>query len=212
MKKSLNSTRTALGLSVVAISLFAAAGLATGSTAPKGSEAMTVSSNAAAFEVDAVHSAVIFRVKHNEAAFNYGRFNTLSGTVTYDASEGVSAVDITVDTTSVDTANKSRDDHLRSPDFFNTKQFPKATFKSTSISKKSDHAYEVVGEFTLNGVTKPLTITLDHTGNGKTRNGQDIAGFESTFEIKRTDFGMNKYLPGVGDEVRLMIGLETVKK
>lgn len=197
---------------VLALSVIAGAGLAVSTPAAQAESASSAASRASAFQVDAVHSAVIFRVKHNEAAYNYGRFNTLSGTAAYDTGAGLTSMEITVDTNSVDTANKSRDDHLRSPDFFNTKQFPRATFKSTSIAKKGDHSYEVAGDFTLNGVTKAITVTVDHTGNGKTRSGEDIVGFETTFDIKRTDFGMNKYLPGVGDEVRLMIGLEMVAK
>lgn len=166
----------------------------------------------AAYEVDAVHSAVIFRVKHNEAAFNYGRFNELSGTVDFDEANGLSGVALTVNAGSVDTANKDRDNHLRSPDFFNAKQFPEVTFKSTSVKKAGEHAYEVTGDFTLMGVTKPLTVTVNHTGNGKTMRGTAVAGFEAEFTITRSEFGMTKYLPAVGDEVTLIVGIEAVKQ
>ncbi|MBX3362493.1 MAG: YceI family protein [Phycisphaeraceae bacterium] len=202
-----------IGVAVVgAAAMMAAAGVRT-TGVERGIEASVVEAAASSdYVIDAVHSAVIFRVKHNEAAYNYGRFNTMDGVVMYDAASGVTGIKVNVDTNSVDTANKNRDDHLRSPDFFNTKQFPRATFKSTSVKRSGDSSFEVAGEFTLNGVTKPITVTLEHTGNGKTRDGKDIAGFETTFSIVRSEYGMNKYLPGVGDEVRLMIGIEAVKQ
>lgn len=195
-----------------AMALAASTGLA---IAPSGSAqhaSGTTAASASDYVIDPVHSAVIFRIKHNQAAFNYGRFNGIDGVVMYDEAEGVTSVKVNVDTASVDTANKNRDDHLRSPDFFNAKQFPKITFKSTSVKKNGEHAYDVTGDFTLNGVTKPLTVTLDHTGSGKTMQGGDVAGFETTFTIVRSEFGMTKFLPGVGDEVRLMIGLEAAKQ
>lgn len=203
--------RTAI-IGAFALSLAGSTGLAIASSGNAHRGSTEAASAANDYVIDPVHSAVIFRVKHNQAAFNYGRFNGIDGVVMYDEAEGVTGVKVNVDTASVDTANKNRDDHLRSPDFFNAKQFPKITFKSTSVKKSGDHAYEVTGEFTLNGVTKPLTVILEHTGNGKTMQGGDVAGFETTFTINRSDFGMTKFQPGVGDEVRLMIGLEAAKQ
>lgn len=201
------------GYAVVAALAFAGAtGIAFAGASGRTETAAVESTKAGEYAIDAVHSAVIFRIKHNEAAYNYGRFNGIDGVVNYDEASGVTGIKVEVDTGTVDTANKDRDNHLRSPDFFNAKQFPRITFKSTSVKKASEHAYEVAGEFTLNGVTKPLTVTLEHTGNGKTMQGGEVAGFETTFTIIRSEFGMTKYLPGVGDEVRLTVGLEAVKQ
>ncbi len=210
------NARRAAHAAVVGLALVGAAGLTMASTGSSsgnraGTSAMATD-KAGEYAIDAVHSAVIFRIKHNQAAYNYGRFNGIDGVVNYDEASGVTGIKVEVDTNTVDTANKDRDNHLRSPDFFNAKQFPKITFKSTSVKKASEHAYEVAGEFTLNGVTKPLTVTLEHTGNGKTMQGGEVAGFETTFTIIRSEYGMTKYLPGVGDEVRLTVGLETVKQ
>lgn len=214
MPVAIRNRRVAGTFTLIALTLAGSAGLAlasagsnTGTTA-----AASVGAKKAEYVVDAVHSAAIFRIKHNEASYNYGRFVGIEGTVVYDASEGVLGVDVTVDTNSVDTANDKRDAHLRSPDFFNTKQFPKATFKSTAVAKKGEHAYDVTGDFTLNGVTKPVTVTLEHTGDGKSMQGGDVAGFETTFSLNRSDYGMTKYLPMVGDEVRLTIALEAAKQ
>jgi polyisoprenoid-binding protein YceI len=165
------------------------------------------------YVVDAVHSAVIFRIKHLEASYSYGRFNKFEGVVNYDPTEGLSAIKINLDVDSVDTANAARDEHLRSPDFFNTKQFPKATFKSASVTKTGDHTYDVTGEFTLAGVTKTVTVSVEHVGNGKSMQGGDVAGFETTFNFKRSEYGITKYLPtGIGDDVRLTVSLEAGKQ
>lgn len=214
MKVGRDQVRITAQMALVGLALAAGAGAALGGLRAPGIEEAAATSTAVAasdYAIDAVHSAVIFRIKHNEAAYNYGRFNGIDGVVNFSESEGVTGVKVNVDTNSVDTANEKRDNHLRGADFFSAKQFPKATFKSTSVSKKSEHDYEVAGEFTLNGVTKPLTVTLTHTGSSKTQMGE-VAGFETVFTIKRSDFGMTKYLPMVGDEVRLMIGLETIKQ
>lgn len=206
------NARRAAHAAVVGLALVGAAGLAMANSGSRSGTVATETAKAGEYAIDAVHSTVIFRVKHNQAAYNYGRFNGIDGVVNYDEASGVTGIKVEVDTNTVDTANKDRDNHLRSPDFFNAKQFPKITFKSTSVKKASEHAYEVAGEFTLNGVTKPLTVTLEHTGNGKTMQGGEVAGFETTFTIIRSEYGMTKYLPGVGDEVRLTVGIEAVKQ
>ncbi|MCL6533236.1 MAG: YceI family protein [Armatimonadetes bacterium] len=166
------------------------------------------------YRIDPVHSTVIFRVKHMNTAFVYGRFNRFSGTLVVDEKNPErSSVQFEIDLNSVDTGNSQRDDHLRSPDFFNTRQFPKATFKSTRVRKINNTTVEVQGNLTLRGVTKPLTVRVTFTGKGRNPRGQEIIGFETTFTIKRSEFGINYGLNGgLSDEVRLTVSVEAIRQ
>jgi polyisoprenoid-binding protein YceI len=165
------------------------------------------SAAATTYSIDPVHSYLIFRVKHMDAGYAYGRFNTFSGTITLDEAAPAScAVKMEVDVGSVDTGVENRDKHLKSPDFFNAAQFPKMTFESTAVKKAGDD-YEVTGNLTLHGVTKPVTVKMTKTGQGSMR-GKTIVGFEGTLEIKRTDFGVGKPPPGLADEVKMTISVE----
>ena len=112
------------------------------------------------FAVDPVHSSVSFMIAHAEISLIHGRFNDFSGKFTIDKTDPAkSSFTMSIPTETVDTNNKQRDDHLRAPDFFDVKKFPNLTFQSTKV-KAVDGGYEVTGDFTLHGVTKPLTFTL----------------------------------------------------
>jgi polyisoprenoid-binding protein YceI len=163
---------------------------------------------AATFKSDPVHSSVVFKIKHMGASFIWGRFNEHAATVQGDADTGaVTAVDFTVKTDSVDTAVEARDNHLRSPDFFNAAQFPELTFKGSTCKPAGQGVTEVTGEMTMHGVTKPLTVKVTHTGNGDMR-GKKITGWEATFTVKRSDFAIGKP-EGLGDEVWASVNIET---
>ncbi|MCC7014226.1 MAG: YceI family protein [Planctomycetes bacterium] len=165
---------------------------------------------AAQFTVDSGHSSTNFRIKHVVAPF-WGRFNKVEGSVTWDAaSADKCAVEISIDATSIDTNDGKRDDHLRGPDFFSAKEFPKLTFKSTKVAKKGDKL-EVTGDFTMRGVTKSMTVPVEMTGEGESPFKDYRAGFEATFDIKRSDFGVKGYIPVISDEVRIIVALECVK-
>ena len=162
------------------------------------------------YKVDPIHSSLLFKVKHAETANFYGAFEKASGTVVTEG-DAIKSVSVTIDASSVATRNSKRDEHLRGPDFFDVKQFPEITFTSKEVKAASD-GYDVTGELTLHGSTKPLTLRLVKTGSGK-HMGKDILGVETTFTIKRSDFGMSGYVgKGVGDEVTLIISLECVKQ
>lgn len=166
-----------------------------------------------AHAVDAVHSTVIFRVKHLDTGYSYGRFNEMSGTVVLDeANPAACSVNLEVKAASVDTANSKRDDHLRSPDFFNVAQFPTITFASTAVAKAGEDAYDVTGDLTLLGVKKSVKVRMTKTGSAKDPQGAFRTGFEGTMTILRSEYGMKYGLQGVGDEVRLTLAFETVKK
>lgn len=164
-------------------------------------------------EIDAVHSTVLFKIKHMNVGYNFGRFNEISGKVAFDADQPTrSSLEITIKTASVDTANQKRDQHLRGPDFFDAKQFPVMTFKSKSVKKTGDKTYSMTGEMMAKGVKKTITVPVEHTGSGKSRAGKTMAGALSTFKIKRSDFGIDYMLGGLSDEVELIVAIEAVQK
>lgn len=198
----------ALGLGVVAGGLtFSTPATAQSSAAP------------ASYAVDLVHSSLLFKVRHAGVANFYGRFNEFEGAFTLNAENPVaSRFEFTVKLESVDTRSSGRDDHLRSPDFFNVKQFPTASFKSTDVRKTGDTTYEVTGELNLHGVTKPITAALEHTGTGSFQ-GKDRMGVEAIIQIKRSDFGITSFLApdggedgGIGNTVTLTVSIEGVKQ
>ena len=171
------------------------------------------------YTLDPVHTFTYFKVEHLGISDQYGRFNKSSGKFTIDRAAKTAGLDISIDSTSLDTGDpekgnraRSRDDHLRSGDFFNVAEFPKITFKATKVAFNGDMPSSIEGNLTLNGVTQPATLAVDKfkcnaaQGTRKERCGGNASG-----KIKRTDFGMKYGVPGVGDEVLLMVVFEADK-
>src|SRR5215212_12151210 len=130
------------------------------------------------FKIDPVHSSVLFSIKHLGVTDFYGMFKDISGTVTFDKSDPAkSSVELTVPVESLDSRNPKRDQHLKSPDFFNAKQFPTLSFKSKKV-EASGGTYKVSGDFTLHGVTQPLTIEFKKGAEGKGMAGEVRGGGE----------------------------------
>jgi polyisoprenoid-binding protein YceI len=163
-------------------------------------------------KVDPMHSFVVFSVHHFQAGYVFGTFANPSGDVTYDPSDPEKSsfnVEVSIDT--LDTRNKNRDKDLKGPDFFNAKQFPTMTFKSSGVKKTGDTTMDVTGDLTLKGVTKSITVPMEMTGTGQAM-GKTHTGFETNFTIKRSDFGMlADPAPMIGDEVRVIVALEALK-
>jgi polyisoprenoid-binding protein YceI len=167
----------------------------------------TASAAPEVFEIDPVHSAVLFRTKHLNVSHVYGRFDDFSGKITVDDENLANAkVEVTVKAQSLNTGNQKRDDHLRSPDFFAVAQFPTITFTSTAV-KKTGETYAVTGNLTLHGVTKSVTVNMQKLGKGPGPQGKTFIGFEGTLDLNRTEFGM-KTMPGLSDDVRLTLAFE----
>lgn len=166
------------------------------------------------YKIDPIHSSVIFSATHLGAANFYGRFNDVSGTVVFDKGDpSKSSVHLEVKADSVDTNNEKRDQHLKSPDFFNAKQFPLITFKSTKVEPGgADGAFKISGDFTLHGVTKPITVDFKKVGEGKGMKGETRAGGETHFTIKRSDYGMKFMVGPVSDEVNIILSLEGMRE
>jgi polyisoprenoid-binding protein YceI len=181
---------------------------------------ITQSMGVTAYEIDTAHSMIIFRAKHNGVSYNYGRFNEFGGKIVMtstDASGSLmpgSMVEFEVKTASVDTGNERRDQHLRSSDFFSAKQFPVITFKSTKVSAKEgkEDVLEVTGDLELHGVKKSVTVDVEITGRGQGRQGESLIGFESTFTIQRSEFGMTYGMGSVSDDIRITVSIEAAQK
>ncbi|MEW6776968.1 MAG: YceI family protein [Bdellovibrionota bacterium] len=165
------------------------------------------------YKIDSVHTYVVFKVNHLGMTNNYGRFNDISGKIVFDDKDpSKSSIDIEIQAASIDTANQKRDDHLRGPDFFNAKQFPVIAFKSKSVKKTGANTFDITGDLTMHGVTKPLSFVFTKTGEGKDPWGNNRAGGEATFTIKRSDFGMTYSIGPSGDEVTLLVSVEALKQ
>jgi polyisoprenoid-binding protein YceI len=172
----------------------------------------TAPARAADYTIDTAHSGVNFKISHAGLAWIFGRFNEFSGNFTIDPDEASKcSFSMTIQARSVDTNNKKRDDHLRSGDFFNIKQYPTLSFKSTSV-KAVKGGYQVTGDFTLHGVAKSITFKLVGGRTAEFPKGVQRTGFSTELSIKRSDFGMKKGLEFVGDEVYLSISFEGTKK
>jgi len=173
----------------------------------------TTAAQADSFKIDPVHSAIIFKIGHFGVGNVYGRFDNFSGTITFDQNDpSKDSVNVEIKTDSVDTNAPARDKDIKGPDFFNAAQFPTATFKSTSVKKVDDKTYEVSGDFSLRGVTKPLTLNVQVIGSGPGPKGEFRMGWEATAELKRSDFEVKTFLPAVSDEVGLRIAVEGIKQ
>lgn len=164
------------------------------------------------YQIDNVHSDVIFEIGHLGVSSSFGRFNDISGEIHVDTEDAAeTSIQIQIKSESVDTNSADRDKHLRSPDFFNVKQFPLIEFQSKSTKVKGDKL-EVTGDLTLLGVTKPVTVEVRKIGEGKDPWGGYRAGWLSEFKIKRSDYGMKFLLEGLSDEVEITVALEAVRK
>lgn len=161
------------------------------------------------YTIDAAHSALIFAAKHFGAGYTYGHFNDFSGTFTVDkANPAATKVHLEIKAPSIDTENAKRDDHLRSPDFFNAAQFPTLTFDATKVVAKDADTVVVAGNLTMHGTTKAVAFDFDWTGEGDDPWGNHRMGGRGTLKIKRSDWGVVGLKDAVGDEVELTIAIE----
>lgn len=159
------------------------------------------------------HASINFAIKHLGYSVLTGRFDTFSGEFTYDpAKPEASTVNVTIDTGSVNSNHAERDKHLRSPDFLNVEKFPKATFVSKKIVLDDKDEFDIVGDLTLNGVTKSITIEVEKVGEGKDPWGGYRAGFSGETTINLKDFNVKMDLGPASQTVQLELEVEGIKK
>ncbi|MFN7169031.1 MAG: YceI family protein [Pannonibacter sp.] len=187
---------TRIAVSALALALFATPALA----------------DPVAYEFDKSHSNLSFAYNHLGYSTTDGRFGGWDAKLVVDADKPeASSIELTIDTTTLDTFFADRDKHLKSADFFDVAKFPKATFKSTKVTKTGDKELEIVGDLTIKDVTKPATLKVTVTTMGEHPMAKLPAiGFAGTTTIKRSDYGMNMYVPYVGDDVTITLHAETL--
>ncbi len=162
------------------------------------------------YAIDAEHSAVLFKVMNRDIAFIYGRFKSVTGTISADGrtKQTQIALKVEVNAHSVDTNSKKRDRELKSKKFFTTSKFKKITFESKTCKKLEGNDFELTGDLTCMGKTVPLTVVFEVTGSKGLGKGLYRIGGQATFTIKRSDFGLDAWLPEVADEVTVIVSLE----
>ena len=161
------------------------------------------------------HASINFSIKHLGYSVLTGRFDKFDGEFSYDpAKPEASTINVTIDTSSINSNHAERDKHLRSADFLNVDKFPKATFVSKSIKVDADDKdeFDIIGDLTLNGVTKSVTIEVEKVGEGKDPWGGYRAGFSGETEIKLKDFNIKMDLGPASETVKLELEVEGVKK
>jgi polyisoprenoid-binding protein YceI len=177
---------------------------------------MSLPALADTYEIDTkgAHASINFSVKHLGYSWLTGRFDTFSGEFTYDPKKPeASTINVTIDTNSVNSNHAERDKHLRGDDFLNVAKFPKATFVSTKVVLDDDNdEFDIIGDLTLNGVTKSVRIEVEKVGEGKDPWGGYRAGFSGETEINMKDFNIKMDLGPASQTVKLELEVEGIKK
>ncbi len=167
------------------------------------------------WQIDPTHSNVEFAVRHLMISTVRGRFGAVTGTVNIDDKDPRKFnVDVEIDVGSIDTRQEQRDAHLRSADFFDVANHPKMTFRSNRADGDLQRQFKLIGDLTIRGVTRPVTMSVTNEGSGKDPWGNDRLGFSATAKIDRSEFGLtwNQALEAggvmVGDEVKISLDIE----
>lgn len=165
------------------------------------------------YTIDPGHTHPSYEINHFGWSTQRGRFDHVSGTITLDRAAKTGSVEVTIDASSVSTGVGKLDEHLKSEDFFNVGKYPTITFKASRIAFNGDVPASVPGQITILGVTKPATLTITQFSCGQhPMLKKDVCGAEASTTIKRSEFGMTKYVPALGDDVKLLINVEAFKE
>jgi polyisoprenoid-binding protein YceI len=168
------------------------------------------------WNLDKVHSEIGFKVKHLMISTVRGQFTSFEGSMDLPDNTNLEKAQIsfTADASSINTGNEMRDNHLRSADFFNSNEFPAVSFNSKDINKKDGNTYKVIGDFTMHGITKEITLDVVFNGVTTGMDGIKVASFEIAGLLSRKDYGLLWNAPieqggvAVSDEVKLDINAE----
>jgi polyisoprenoid-binding protein YceI len=172
------------------------------------------------YKLDEHHTFPNFMINHLGYSTVFGRFNKSSGSFTVDFQAKTGSVEMNIDAASIDTGDhernglpRTRDEHLRTADFFNVAEFPRITFKSTGVKFNGDAVSEIDGQITILGVTKPLTLKLEHWKCGPHPFTKKLmCGGNAVGALKRSEFGVKYGVPAISDEVKLNISFEAYKQ
>jgi len=171
------------------------------------------------YTLDPTHTNPNFSVQHLGMSTVWGHFERATGKVVIDRAAKTGSIEVKIPTATISTGDakrtdgqRSRDEHLRTTDFFNVAEFPDMVFKSTKLNFTGDKVHSIDGTLTLLGVTKPVTLTASSFNCGANpMSKKDMCGADLVGTIKRTDFGMKYAVPAIGDEVKLFIAVEGYK-
>ncbi len=164
------------------------------------------------YQIDPAHTSVLFSINHLGYSDLNGRFDDVEGEFDLNP-KGKSKLIIRIKTASIDTNHKKRNEHLRSPDFFNARQYPLITFTSTQVKYNAkNEPISISGNLKLHGKIRPLTLTIQAKRAANDPWGNYRSGYAATTSLKRSDFGMNYMLGDIGDEVKLKISLEAIRQ
>ncbi len=179
-----------------------------------GTHALADGHQTGTYGMDPTHTSVVFKVDHLGFSTYIGRFDTVSGTLTFDENDPVkSAVNVAIESASINTNSRILEEELRGAEMFNSEVHPQITFVSTGIEKTDDTTGKITGDLTIAGMTKP--VTLDVTFNGGAPHPftkKMTLGFSATASLKRSEFGLDSWLPAIGDDVALIIETEFQKQ
>jgi polyisoprenoid-binding protein YceI len=183
------------------------------------STASTTTGATVIYEIDAAHSSAQFKIRHMMISNVRGSFAKISGTVTTEPSNPEhSTVNAEIDIASVSTNDEKRDAHLRSEDFFHVEKHPVMTFRSTNVEHKGGHEFQVRGDLTIRGVTKPVTLAVETTDEKKDPWGNQRIGATATGRVDRRQFDLNFNMPLdsggvlVGNDVDITLEVELIRK
>jgi polyisoprenoid-binding protein YceI len=162
------------------------------------------------WSADVTHSNMGFKALHKGVSYTVGEFRDFDLSIKTSA-DGFSdaEIELTIDAASINTANSSRDNHLR--EYFETEQYPNITFKTNSIDQTDENMYTLKGVFTMHGVSKEIEVQMKHIGTTQSR-GKEIAGLYFTATVNRMDYGVGLDLSSVAPEVQLHADIEIIKK
>lgn len=164
------------------------------------------------YTIDSRHTFPSFEVDHLGFSIQRGRFNESSGKVVLDSANGRGSIDVVVKMASIDTGLAELEEHLRGKDFFDVAKFPSMTFKSDKLRFAGEKLIGADGTLTLHGVSKPVSLKVDHYHCGLNPiKLQHTCGANAVATIKRSDFGVDKYVPMVGDDVKIAIQVEATR-
>lgn len=165
---------------------------------------------AVTYKLDPNHTVVLAQWDHGGYSHPVANFGQVDGTLVYDADDiAASSVQVMLPLAGLNSFVPKFDEHLRSDDFFDAAKYPNATFTSTKVEAAGEGRLKVTGDLTIKDNTRPvvLDVTLNKTGE---RNGRAAIGFDATATVKRSDFGVDLFVPNIGDEVKLTITTEAM--
>jgi polyisoprenoid-binding protein YceI len=172
---------------------------------------------AGTWDIDAAHSSIVATAKHMMVAKTRGHFGSFSGTIHIGETPEDSSVEVTIDAATIDTGVEMRDNHLRSPDFLHVEEFPTISFRSTGIEVTGDDTFDLHGDLTIRGITRPVVLNVEYQGMVADPRSHRRAGFSARGEIDREEFGMtwNQAIESggvlVGKRLKVEVEVEAVR-